>query len=114
MVWAKYCFGEDLVNAKMERAYRFLEEALELGQACEVTREEAIQLVEYVYSRPVGEIPQEIGGTITTLSVLTDVYGEDLEKCSEDELNRVWTLIDKIRMKNQAKQKNSALPGRLE
>ena len=39
--------------------HRFLEEALELVQACGATASEAHQLVDYVYGRPVGEPAQE-------------------------------------------------------
>ena len=53
--WTWECFGEKIATDKLQRNHRFLEEALELVQACDCTREEAHMLVDYVYGRPVGE-----------------------------------------------------------
>ena len=61
-------FGEAAAADTTERVHRFTEEALELGQALGCTREEAHQLVNYVYGRPVGEPGQEVGGVMTTLA----------------------------------------------
>src|ERR1019366_7187801 len=68
--WMTECFGPTIPLDKMERNHRFLEEALELVQACYCTADEAHQLVDYVYGRPVGEKSQEVGGVVVTLAAL--------------------------------------------
>ena len=68
--WMDKCFGSTISKDRIERNHRFLEEALELVQACECTAEEAHQLVDYVFSRPIGDKPQEVGGVMVTLAAL--------------------------------------------
>ena len=46
--WLLQCFGETIAADVVERNHRFLEEALELVQACGATQSEAHQLVDYV------------------------------------------------------------------
>lgn len=108
--WAVKCFGEDVVNNKTERAHRFIEESLELVQAVGVSRAECEQVLDYVYSRPVGDVKQEIGGTIITLSVLCSIFDVALDEQAETELERIWEKIDKIREKQLNKPKFSPLP----
>lgn len=60
------------------RARRFLEEAVELAQAAGVTAEEADAVRAYVFSRPAGDIRQEIGGVMVTLSCLAEVMGHSV------------------------------------
>lgn len=109
--WLMECFGPQGDACKKGRAHRFLEEAIELAQASECTAEEAHQLVDYVYGRPVGEFSQEVGGAMLTLAALCLAHNEDMLQCGETELARVWTIVDKIRAKNAAKPENSPLPG---
>ncbi len=66
--WVVACFGLAIADDKVERSHRFLEEALELVQTCGVTRDDCLQLVDYVYSRPAGNLHQEVGGVMTTLA----------------------------------------------
>jgi NTP pyrophosphatase (non-canonical NTP hydrolase) len=108
--WMEVCFGETISADKVERNHRFLEEALELVQACECTKEEAHQLVEYVYGRPTGEMNQEVGGVMVTLAALCLARGLDMHEAAETELRRIWTKIEQIRAKQAAKPKNSPLP----
>lgn len=68
--WMIACFGTEIAGDTVERNHRFLEEALELVQACGCTQSEAHQLVDYVFGRPVGEKPQEVGGVMVTLAAL--------------------------------------------
>lgn len=72
--WALGTFGEVALRPH-ERARRFLEEALELCQTQGVSREEAHRLVDYVMDRPIGESPQELGGSMITLLLLAEVLG---------------------------------------
>lgn len=109
--WAIKCFGLELVKNKFERAYRFLEEALELAQALGVSKRDVLKLVDYVYGRPVGNPKQEVGGVMTTLGVLCEVNDIDMNLEAEKELERIWGKIPEIQAKNAAKPTGSPLPG---
>lgn len=108
--WVVECFGEEIAHDKAERNHRFIEEALELAQACGCTKSEVLQLVEYVFSRPEGEPGQEVGGVMTTLNSLCFAHEINLEDAATTELDRVWEKIEKIREKRANKPKNSPLP----
>lgn len=108
--WIQECFGPEIGADKVERNHRFLEEALETVQAAGCTISEAYQLVDYVFNRPVGELPQEIGGVMNTLAALCNAHGLDMMECGETEMQRVWTMVEKIRAKQAAKPKHSPLP----
>ncbi len=108
--WILHCFGAKTGADKIERNHRFLEEALELVQAGGCTANEAHQLVDYVYGRPVGDLRQEVGGVMNTLAALCNAHFVDLEAAAEDELRRVWGKSDLIRAKQAAKPKHSPLP----
>jgi hypothetical protein len=104
------CFGPEISGDRVERNHRFLEESLEVVHANGCTREEARQLVEYVYGRPTGELHQEIGGAMVTLAALCLAVGKDMHQAGEDELARIWTKVEQIRAKQAAKPRNSPLP----
>jgi NTP pyrophosphatase (non-canonical NTP hydrolase) len=108
--WLQACFGPGISGDRSERSHRFLEEALELVQACGATASEAHQLVDYVYGRQVGEKGQEAGGVLTTLAALCTAHGMDMETLGDIELARVWGKIETIRAKQAAKPKHSPLP----
>lgn len=108
--WTVECFGGAVAADKEERNHRFLEEALELVQAAGCTKSEAIQLVDYVYNRPAGELAQEVGGALVTLAALCNAHDIDLLDASEVELKRCYTKIEKIRAKQKAKPKIGPLP----
>lgn len=114
--WALDCFGYGHVTDIRERAHRFIEEALELGQVCSVSREDAHALVDYVYARDVGELKAEIGGVQVTLAVVCAVLGVSMEDAGERELARVMLpeVMEVVRAKQQAKVAagvGGALPG---
>ncbi|OWK34660.1 hypothetical protein FRUB_10631 [Fimbriiglobus ruber] len=108
--WMMACFGQAIADDRIERNHRFLEEALELVQACGCTREECLQLVDYVFGRAVGEPPQEAGGVMVTLAALCLANGLDMHDAGEIELSRVWGKIEQIRAKQAAKPRGSVLP----
>ena len=108
--WMMECFGPAISGDSKERNHRFLEEALELVQACDCTTDEAHQLVDYVYSRPVGDQVQEVGGVMVTLAALCLAHGMDMHDAGEKELSRIWTKVEQIRIKQAAKPKHSPLP----
>jgi hypothetical protein len=109
--WMNACFGAQISADKQERNHRFLEEALELIQACGATAEEAHQLVDYVYGRPVGEPSQEVGGVMVTLAALCLAQDMDLQGAAETELSRIWGKVEQIRSKQTAKPAFGPLPG---
>jgi NTP pyrophosphatase (non-canonical NTP hydrolase) len=109
-VWLNACFGELISSNKEERNHRFLEESIELVQANGTTKAEATMLVDYVYSRPIGELEQEIGGVMLTLAALCQANGVSMLECGETELARVWTKVEQIRAKQAAKPASSPLP----
>lgn len=111
LAWLLACFGPASTYDAKTRIRRFLEESLELVQACGGTDDEAHQLVDYVFGRPVGEKGQEVGGVLSTLSSLCGVYEIDMMQAAERELARVWTKIDVIRVKEASKPTFLPLPG---
>lgn len=108
--WMDKCFGSEISDDAVERNHRFLEESLELIQACGCSVSEAHQLVDYVFNRPTGEKPQEVGGVMVTLAALCLAQELDMHVCGDAELERIWTKVDQIRSKQVAKPKHSPLP----
>jgi len=109
--WMLECFGVGIAADRQERNHRFPEEALELAQACNCGRNEAHQLVDYVYDRDVGEKSQEVGGVMVTLAALCLAQNLDMHAAAETELARIWTKVDQIRAKQLAKPAINPLPG---
>ncbi|MGR9296994.1 hypothetical protein ACU8L5_17040 [Rhizobium leguminosarum] len=110
MEWMLACFPPSSAADRSERSHRFLEEALELAQASGCSRDDALSLVHYVFSRPVGEVGQETGGVLVTLAALGNAHELDIEEAGERELARNWDRIEKIRAKQAMKPAGSALP----
>ena len=108
--WMTQCFGDDISADTLERCDRFIEEALEFVQAAGYSAERAHALVDYVFGRPDGELPQEIGGVMVTLAAACNAMGYSMNECAETELARIWTKIDAIRAKQAGKPTGSALP----
>jgi hypothetical protein len=103
--WVLECFGAEIRNDKRERAFRFLEEALELVQATRtLTKEDCQSVVNYVYNRPPGDQLLEVGGTSITFAALCNALDISIEFAGHDELHRCWANIDKIRDKALAKE----------
>lgn len=111
--WCRVCFGVEVAQDKRIRNFRFLEEALELVQAAGCSKEEALQLVDYVYNRPVGELPQELGGVMVTLAAWAEAHNLDMAKCGWLEQHRCEQpeVMEKIRRKQASKIGTSPLPG---
>lgn len=111
--WMQECFGPEVASDQYERQCRFGEEALELLQAAGMDRDTVLKLVDYVYGRPVGELRQEVGGTMVTLAAFCLAYDLHMDDEGERELARILRpeVIAKIRAKQAAKPKMSPLPG---
>jgi hypothetical protein len=110
--WMLACFNAEIAADRLERADRFIEEALELVQSGGYSKDRAHALVEYVYGRPQGDINQEVGGVMVTLAAYCLAFGVDMHTEAERELARINhpEIIEKIRAKQAAKPKGSALP----
>lgn len=96
-----------------ERRDRFGEEAMEIFQATDGTREAAHQIVDYVFSREKGQARKEIGQGLVTLTALATHAGHDLMACGEEELARMWRpeSVEKVRRKRAARHGRGPLPG---
>lgn len=88
LTWAVQNFGKVAKNHD-ERAARLVEEAVEICQVQGVSEEVIHRIVCRVYSRPVGRLEQEIGGTTLALMAVAENAGLSMDKCAEDEFNRV-------------------------
>ncbi len=103
--WAFKCFGEKVVNDKMERNFRFIEEALELIQSLGCEKEDVLKLVDYVYNRKPGEPFQEVGGVLVTLAILCNVNSIEIDNAGYTELRRIEDpgIMEIIRAKQLSK-----------
>lgn len=108
--WCMECFGKTITHDVIERNHRFLEEALELVQTLDCTRDEAHALVDYVFDREKGNSGQEAGGVLITLAALCNANEIEMSDEAEKELKRIWNKIDVIREKQANKPKHSPLP----
>lgn len=87
--WCAAAFGADHASSVPQRAVRLLEEVLEAYQAAGADKMMAHSLVDYVFSRPVGEMDQELGGIGVTLLALAAAAGHDAEAAETKEVMRV-------------------------
>lgn len=86
--WAQKAFGGEVINRRV-RAFRFLEEAMELAQTQGLTLEDVYRQANYTFAREVGEVKQEIGGVTLSLYALAENLGISVDGCEADELLRV-------------------------
>jgi hypothetical protein len=103
MEWLEKTFGNKIAYSKEERSLRFLEEALELVQSTGMPKEKALEMLDYVYSRPVGDLPQEVGGVYVCLAALCGAHKEDMEELGKRELERVRDKSEEIKRKHESK-----------
>lgn len=110
--WMLECFGPEITKDRIERADRFVEEALELAQSIGWTADRGHALVDYVFGRPVGEVGQEVGGVMVTLAALCNVFEIDIDAEAKREVDRITEpdIVLKIRAKQASKPTGSALP----
>ncbi|MEL7476106.1 MAG: hypothetical protein AAGJ55_07730 [Cyanobacteria bacterium J06555_12] len=87
-----------------------MEEALELSQAAGCSKDDAIALVDYVFSRPVGSVKAEAGGVMVTLAGVSEAHRIDMMEAGEAELARNERRTLEIREKSERKPRNSPLP----
>lgn len=101
--WLVTCFGEEMASDKTERAFRLLEEALELVQACGLSMHDIQRQVVYTLNRPTGELSQEAGGVMVTLAVLCHANGINMLEAGEAAIFSNYERMPQIREK-QAKR----------
>ena len=114
--WMGQCFLPSLYSNMTERGDRLLEEVLELLQAHGYDKARVPTLVDYVFSRPVGDPAQEVGGVMVTLAGYCWVAGLDMHVHGHAELARIShpEVMAKIRAKQEAKSAlhfDTPLPG---
>lgn len=115
--WFLHTFQDhfpELIRNHRERNHRFLEEALELVQACGMDKQEIMALVHEVYNRPKGEIFKEAGGVLTTLTILCSDHEIDVNEAAEAELARNYQIIDKLRQKQPKRSSMQLQPAIME
>ncbi len=90
--WVVRAFGWRAADSIRERRERFLEEAIELYQACGGDFFRVGDIARHVYAKPIGDIGQEAGGVGVTLLSLCSCVGVSAEYCERSELERVLAL----------------------
>lgn len=108
--WLNACFGTEAASDRLDRTHRFLEEALELAQSAGCSRNDALALLDYVFSRPAGTVDAETGGVMVTLAGMAQAHGIDMTAAGEAELMKNHQRIAEIRAKRNRKPRNSPLP----
>ena len=99
--WVHQAFGKDSVR---QRAIRLLEEAAEAYQAAGGDETMAIRLMSYVFRRPVGDLPQELGGIGVTLLALAATAGLSADVEEQREMARVLSKpVEHFAARNAAK-----------
>lgn len=101
--WVVECFGEALADDKAERNRRVMEEVAELMQASGATASEFHQTIDWVFSKPAGEVRTELGDAMNTLAALASAHGLDLMAEARATMQRCWANIEKTRAKHALK-----------
>ena len=106
VAWVRHTLGDEELRNRPVRALRFAEEAIELAQACGVDASALHKLVDYVFSRPVGEPSKELGGCLLTLYTVAETLGVSLNDEFETELVRVHSpeVIERVRRRQAEKR----------
>jgi hypothetical protein len=87
--WCVAAFGNTHASSTQQRGVRFLEEAIEAYQACGCDQAMAHKLIDYIFAKPVGDLPQEIGQV--GLSILALAHAAQVSADAEEaaEVGRV-------------------------
>ncbi len=89
--WAKDTFGV-AASGQRERALRFIEEAIELAQACGLHDRDVYLTLNRVFLRPPGSVPKEIGQTVLVLEGLAECYGVSAYTEGNKEMERIVAI----------------------
>lgn len=90
--WCEQAFGAEQAASLPQRGLRLAEEAVEAAQAAGTPASVLHTLIDHVYSRPVGNLGQELGGVGVTLLALAHAAGKNADQCEAAEVNRVLEL----------------------
>jgi len=102
--WGRAAFGDAHVTSVPQRCLRLIEEAIEACQAGGLERGQLHRLVDYIYSRPVGELHQEIGGIGVTLLALAAAASLSADAEEVREIARILSKpTEHFMARNQAK-----------
>lgn len=105
--WARQAFGIEQATSLTQRGLRLLEEAVEAFQAVNGSVSTAHKLVDYVFSRPIGALHQEIGGVSVCLLAIAAAAGLSADEEERREVSRVLAKpVKEFTARNEAK--NSA------
>lgn len=107
--WILETFGIEFLRNGHERTLRAIEEVVELAQAAGVTKEVVHRVVDYVFSRPAGDVEQEIAGSLVTIYGAATALGVDAQAELEKELARINTPEVKERCRRRQAEKRAAL-----
>lgn len=110
--WLVGIVGEARANDTTERAYRFIEEALELVHTQGISLEDIVTLAAYVYLKPPAshEAHNEVGDVQFTLAALCNAIGADTAVTQSDVVEKVKRKREAIAEK-MAAYKGGPLPG---
>ncbi len=100
---AREVFGEINMDDQRERVLRFGEEAMELMRAAGLSFKDIAALACYEFTRPKGELKQEIAGTQVTLFGLASAHKVDVGEEVAKECARILSKKDECRAKHAAK-----------
>ncbi|WP_020699568.1 hypothetical protein [Reyranella massiliensis] len=102
--WCAAAFGVGHASSLPQRGVRLLEEAIELYQAAGGTPAMAHRLVDFIFDRPAGTVPQEMGGVAVTLLALANAAGQSADAEEVREIARVLAKpVSHFTARNEAK-----------
>ncbi len=102
--WVVDRLGEKLLMDRRERAMRLVEEVIELAQAEGIAPFEVKRVTDHIYSRPVGEPDQEMGGVMVCAHAWAIATSSNLDFLTAKEVSRIENIPAEVtRMKHAAK-----------
>lgn len=102
--WTQAAFTVEQATSLPQRGLRLLEEAVEAYQAVGGDPAMAHRLVDFVFSRPVGELGQELGGISVCLLALAAAAGLSADAEEQREVARVLAKpVEEFQRRNAAK-----------
>jgi hypothetical protein len=102
--WVERCFGASQAHDARVRGLRLLEESIEFAQASGVELEKAQELARFIYSRPAGNVKQELGGVAITALAAASAHGLSFTDTLHCEHQRIMAKSpDHFTARNQAK-----------
>ena len=107
--WVRSTFDEATQANTAERALRFVEEAIELGQAVGVPRRDIDRLADRVYGNPPGEASKEVAGCGITLLSIAGTLGVDFLGVTSAEIERLEAPEMRERARRRQHEKRAQL-----